>query len=100
MFHVLLFLLQGEKGDGGLPGPTGPQGIPVSLVKLLNLCHVPKLGFMLGRSCGGLPCSKINFSFFGKYIFFKFSTSPDCLSVKLVSWCQQTFVVKPNSKAS
>lgn len=23
-------LLQGEKGDGGLPGPIGPKGIPVS----------------------------------------------------------------------
>lgn len=24
--------LQGEKGDAGLPGPIGPQGIPVSLL--------------------------------------------------------------------
>lgn len=23
---------KGEKGDSGLPGPTGPQGIPVSLL--------------------------------------------------------------------
>lgn len=28
--------LQGEKGDAGLPGPIGPQGIPVSVSLQFN----------------------------------------------------------------
>lgn len=30
-YKLWVFSLQGEKGDAGLPGPTGAQGIPVSL---------------------------------------------------------------------
>lgn len=31
----IVLTLQGEKGDAGLPGPTGPQGIPVSLFEYI-----------------------------------------------------------------
>lgn len=34
---VYVFTIQGEKGDMGVAGPIGPQGIPVSAVTEHNL---------------------------------------------------------------
>lgn len=37
IMSVYVFTIQGEKGDMGVAGPIGPQGIPVSAVTEHNL---------------------------------------------------------------